>query len=134
MRKLIFIGTGGFLGACLRYFVKSIVIFKYAGLFPVNTMIINVSGSFILAFFLTTAYEIIDISGDARLGFAAGFLGAFTTFSTMCKETVMLLERGSYASSFVYLTGSIILGMLFAYSGVILSREIVPKVKEYIRR
>jgi CrcB protein len=134
MRKLIFIGTGGFLGACLRYFVKSIVIFNHAGLFPVNTMIINVSGSFILAFFLTMAYEIIDISEDVRLGFAAGFLGAFTTFSTMCRETVMLLDKGAYMISFIYLTGSILLGMLFAYSGVILSREIVPKFKKCISR
>lgn len=127
MKKYIYIGAGGFMGACLRYFIKGIVIFNYTGKFPVNTMLINITGSFVLAFFLTTAYEMVEMDEDLRLGFSVGFLGAFTTFSTMCREAGILLQNGSYFIAFAYITMSIILGMLFAFAGIILSRAIVPK-------
>jgi multiple sugar transport system permease protein len=77
-------------------------------------MLINITGSFVLAFFLTTAYEMVQMDEDLRLGFSIGFLGAFTTFSTMCKETGTLLQNGSYFIAFAYKTVSIILGMIFA--------------------
>ena len=92
MRKYIFIAIGGMLGAILRYFIKNIHIYNYKEAIPINTLLINVSGSFLLALILTIAFEIFEFDADLRLGIATGFLGAYTTFSTLCKETVNLMN------------------------------------------
>jgi fluoride exporter len=128
MRKYIFISIGGILGAILRYLIKEVHIYHYHENIPLNTLIINITGSFILALILTTAFEIWKFDADIRLGIATGFLGAYTTFSTLCKETVGLIHEGFYFSAFFYLTVSTILGLASVYLGIILAREVVSKL------
>lgn len=134
MRKYAFIGIGGILGAILRYYIKNIHIYHYKEAIPLNTLLINITGSFILALILTVAYELWDFDSNIRLGIATGFLGAFTTFSTMCKETAALMESGFYYSALSYITMSTVLGLASAYFGIILAREVVSKfvsIKDY---
>ncbi len=123
MRKYIFIGAGGILGAILRYLIKGINIYPYHGNLPLNTFIINITGSFILALILTIAYEIYQFDTCLRLGIATGFLGAFTTFSTLCKETVNLIIQGDYFSAVVYVSTSTIIGLAAVYLGIALARQ-----------
>lgn len=131
MKKYIFIALGGMLGAMLRYKIEHIHIYHYKEVVPINTLMINISGSFVLALVLTIAFEIWQFSSDLRLGIATGFLGAYTTFSTMCKETVNLMKQGDYYSSISYIGFSAMLGLAAAYFGIILAREIIAKlVKE----
>lgn len=131
MKKYIFIALGGMLGAMLRYKIEHIHIYHYKEVVPINTLMINISGSFVLALVLTIAFEIWQFSSDLRLGIATGFLGAYTTFSTMCKETVNLMRQGDYYSSISYIGFSTMFGLAAAYFGIILAREIVSKlVKE----
>jgi len=127
MRKYILIAIGGMLGAILRYNIKNIQIYNYSELIPINTLLINVSGSFILALILTISYEIYEFDADIRLGIATGFLGAYTTFSTLCKETVNIMEQGHYYSAIAYIGLTIVLGLAATYFGVVLAREIVSK-------
>ena len=126
MRKYIFIGLGGILGAVLRFVIRNIHMYK--GVFPLNTLIINIIGSFILALILTLAFEVMDFDSDIRLGIATGFLGAFTTFSTMMKETVVLINSGYYYSAISYLSVSTLLGLIFAYFGIVIAREVISKM------
>ncbi|ERI92526.1 protein CrcB [Clostridiales bacterium oral taxon 876 str. F0540] len=127
MKKYIFIGLGGILGAISRYLVKNIHISGYKEAIPLNTFIINITGAFLLAFLLTTALEVRKIDEDIKLGIGTGFLGAYTTFSTMCKETVGLLKSGYYFSAVSYIGFSTLLGLAAAYFGVIVSREVLSK-------
>jgi len=127
MRKYVFIALGGMLGAILRYVIKNIPIYHYKEAIPINTLLINVSGSLILALILTISFEIFEFDSDIRLGIATGFLGAYTTFSTLCKETVNLMNQGDYYSALSYIGFSAILGLVAAYFGVILAREVVAK-------
>jgi len=90
---------------------------------PLNTLTINIAGSFILAFILTFALEVREVNPDIRLGLTMGFLGAFTTFSALCKETVGLLQNGDYFFAISYITISIILGLGLAYVGIVLARK-----------
>jgi fluoride exporter len=133
MRKYIFIGSGGILGALLRYYIKNMNIYHYNGAIPLNTLIINITGSFVLALILTIALEIYEFDSDIRLGIGTGFLGAYTTFSTMCKEAVLLISSGYYYSAISYITVSTILGLGAAYLGVLIAREFVAKIVE-VRR
>ena len=127
MRKYIFIGAGGFLGAILRFWIKSIPIHNYKELIPLNTLFINVTGSFILALITTTAIEILKMDEDIRLGICTGFLGAYTTFSTLCKESSVLINKGYYFSSLSYITNSVVLGLMASYFGVIIAREFIRR-------
>jgi len=127
MRKYALIALGGMIGAILRYFIKNIHIYHYKGILPINTLLINVSGSFLLALILTISFEIYEFDADLRLGIATGFLGAYTTFSTLCKETVTLMVQGHFYTSIFYIGFSTILGLSAIYFGVILAREVVSK-------
>ena len=131
MRKYTFIAIGGMLGAILRYYIKNIHIYHYKEIIPINTLLINISGTFLLSLILTVAFEIYEIDADIRLGIATGFLGAFTTFSTLCKETVNLMRQGDYYSSISYIGFSAMFGLCAAYFGVVVAREIVSNfIKE----
>jgi len=127
MRKYTFIAIGGMLGAVLRYVIKNINVYHYKGVIPINTLLINVSGSLLLALILTVAFEIFKFDADLRVGIATGFLGAYTTFSTLCKETVNLMNQGYYYSAISYIVFSTMLGIGAVYLGVILARKVMAK-------
>ena len=125
--KYVLIAIGGILGANLRYLIEGVHISgSYHG-FPVNTFLINIAGSFILALVLTIAFEIWEYDASLRLGIATGFLGAFTTFSTLCKETVILFYQGNYAVAAGYVGGSAVIGCAAAFLGIIVAREFIAK-------
>lgn len=128
MKKYIYIGLGGFLGAISRYIIKGVTIYHYKEHVPLNTLIINITGSFVLALLLSIALEILEFDADLRLGIATGFLGAYTTFSTLCKETVNLMMEGNYYSAISYITVSTMIGLAAAYFGIVLTRETVAKL------
>lgn len=128
MRKNVIIGCGSFIGAVLRYLVKGIAIVPYHGNLPFNTLFINVLGAFLLAFLLTILLDLWELDPDIRLGITTGLLGAFTTFSTLCKETVGLFERGDFFTAIWYLIATIMLGLGAAYLGVTVAREINIKL------
>lgn len=128
MRKYIFISIGGILGAISRYLLEGVHIYHYHENVPLNTLIINVTGSFILALVLTVAFEVWEFDASIRLGIATGFLGAYTTFSTLCKETTGLIHQGDYFSAISYITVSTMIGLASAYFGIVLAREVVSKL------
>lgn len=128
MRKIIYIGIGGFLGAILRYYIKNLHMSNHSMLFPTNTLIINLTGTFILSLILTVAFEIWEFNVDIRIGIATGFLGAYTTFSSMCKETVKLIDSNHYIIAAEYIGLSVIAGIGTAFLGVIIAREVVSKI------
>jgi fluoride exporter len=127
MRKYIYIGLGGFFGAVLRFFIKSSTIFKDNEIFPLDTLLINVLGCFLIALFLTLCIEVMEIDPDIRLGAASGFIGAFTTFSAVCKEVVVLLECEYYFLAISYTLASICLGIIAVYTGMTLAKVMIIK-------
>lgn len=122
MRKYIYIGLFGFFGAVLRFVIKDMHIYPYKEAIPVNTLIINVTGSFIIALVLTIAGEAWQMKEELRLGITTGFLGAYTTFSSLCKETVQLINNGLYSSALSYVTMSTVFGLFAVYLGVNLAK------------
>lgn len=128
MRKYLFIGAGGVLGAVLRYWAKGVNIPSYHENVPLNTLVINVTGSFLLALVLTVAFEVWEFDSDIRLGIATGFLGAYTTFSTLCKETVTLIHHGDYFSAISYIAVSTMVGLAATYFGIVLARETISRI------
>lgn len=121
MKKYFFIGFGGALGAILRFIIEYVQISNHIGNLPINTLVINTIGSFVLAMTYSIAYEANE---NLKLAITVGFLGAFTTFSTMCKEAVKLINNGQFYSSIFYLFISVALGLGMAYLGNITGKNI----------
>ena len=131
MRKLIYIGLFGAAGAVLRHLITEIPIESDQVNIPLNTLFINLAGCFALAFLITAALKIFKLSPDLRLGIATGFLGAFTTFSALCRQTADLIAAGYYFWAIEYIAVSAVLGFSVAYFGVILARKVTAvKIKD----
>ncbi|MEW5986241.1 MAG: fluoride efflux transporter CrcB [Chloroflexota bacterium] len=116
------IGLGGFLGANVRYWLGLWAAGRWGTGFPYGTLLINVSGSLLLGFFLTLATERLLIHPHWRLLVAVGFLGAFTTFSTFTYESVALLRDGAWLAGLLNMTGSVLLGVVGIVIGSALAR------------
>jgi CrcB protein len=121
MRYLV-IALGGLLGANVRYILGGWIAERYGTSFPYGTLVINVTGSFILGFFLTLITERIVVHPYWQLFFAIGFLGAYTTFSTFTFESVALVQGGAFLLGLANMLGSVTLGLIAVFTGAILAR------------
>jgi len=114
------IGIGGFLGANARYVVGGWITRAWGTTFPWGTLIINVSGSFLLGLLMVNLNARPLASPHYRLFFALGFLGAYTTFSTFSYETLRLAQDQSMVTALLNITGSVVLGIVGVILGVFL--------------
>ncbi|MDQ3831030.1 MAG: fluoride efflux transporter CrcB [Candidatus Tectomicrobia bacterium] len=117
----LLIGIGGFLGANARYLVAGWITARLGASFPYGTLVINVSGSFILGFFLIFISERL-VHANWRLFFAIGFLGAYTTFSTFSFENFALIQERSYVLALANMLGSVFLGLMAVVAGIVVAR------------
>jgi len=121
--RFLVVAAGGAAGAVARYGVTLFVATFWKRDFPLATLLINVSGSFILGFFATMAAERAAIDPMWRLLIATGFVGAYTTFSTFEYETERLAASGALAWGIVNILTSVIAGFIAVRLGVILARH-----------
>jgi fluoride exporter len=92
--------------------------------FPYGTLIINVSGSFLLGFFMAFALDRAFLHPNYRLFVATGFCGAYTTFSTFTYESLRLLQDGSFVLGFANIIGSLSVGMFAVFLGFVIGKMI----------
>ena len=114
--KILYIATGGALGSILRFFIS--YVFKiYFVYFPVGTLFVNITGSFLAGLFISylNNKEISEII--IRYFFIIGFLGSFTTFSAFSIENIELIKQNEIALSLFYIIVSIILSIFAAFVG-----------------
>src|SRR5215467_13190105 len=102
MRTLIewkpyaWISLGAIVGANLRYFLSRVIARLGDTSFPYGTLIINVTGSLILGFFLVWTTERVLADPHWRWLIAMGFCGSYTTFSSYAFETMVYFEQGNW--------------------------------------
>jgi CrcB protein len=121
---IILIAAGGAAGAVSRYLVDTIVSERFAGAFPLGTLVINMSGSFLLGLLFALAVDEARLPAEVRLALMIGFLGAYTTFSTLMLESWRLVEDGALALAVVNLAGSMVLGVVAVVAGMAIGRAI----------
>jgi CrcB protein len=123
MQTILYISLGAILGANLRYFVAQQV-GKLAPAFPFGTLVINITGSFVLGFFLVWTTERVLADPRWRLLVAVGFCGGYTTFSSYAYETFALAEKGQWLSSMVNIIASNLMSLVAVVLGAVLARSI----------
>ena len=122
MQTFLIISLGAVLGANCRYWLGGWAVERFGAAFPYGTLIINVSGSFLLGLLITLLTGRLGIGPEWRLLAAVGFLGAYTTFSTYTYESISLILEGQLGLGMLNLFGSSILGGLAVLLGIWLGR------------
>lgn len=123
--QLVLVGLGGFAGAVLRWSVDGWISERNPTAFPLGTLAINLTGSFVLGVLFAWVIERNVLPPDVRLPLMVGFLGAYTTFSTFMLESWRLIEEGAYALAAANLVGSVALGLVAVVAGLAVGR-LVP--------
>jgi fluoride exporter len=124
LQKYILIAMGGSLGALARYFVDSALTDRLGARFPYGTLIVNVSACLLLGFSLTFLGRRTELSLAWRFFFPIGFIGAYSTFSTLEWETFSTLQAGALLSASLYVVSSLVLGLLAIWCGVFLAKAV----------
>ena len=108
---IIAVAVGGAIGSVARYLVGvgSGKLFGFN--FPWGTLIINVTGSFLIGLFVGLFAVKWDLSQAMRIFLTVGICGGFTTFSTFSLDTYYLIERGQTWASFAYMMASVALSV-----------------------
>lgn len=119
----VWLMSGGALGVLGRYLLAG-WIDRHAGTFPLGILVVNISGALAIGFFLTLATTRFDISTDLQRFVATGMLGGYTTFSTLSWNTLQLLQDDYIGRAAVNALGSLALGLVAVYCGVLLARLI----------
>ena len=123
MNPYLLVAIGGALGSVARYGTGVLVGKAWNSTFPLGTMLINIAGSLAMGLFIgyitrtTPAWQ-----ADARLFVAVGIFGGFTTFSSFSLDAIAMLERGEIAPALFYVVGSVVVGIVSLYVGLVVMR------------
>lgn len=123
MISLIWIALGGGLGALARFGISELLWVHQP--VPYNILLINVSGSFLIAVVMTLSLEYGWLSERGRLFLAVGVLGGYTTFSTFMLGVDQIIAHQTFLSAYTYTIGSLVFGLASCWAGVIATRRMV---------
>jgi fluoride exporter len=124
LSNYLWIALGAVVGASARYFLSLLVARNFASAFPCGTLLINLTGSLILGFFLVFSTERALLDPRWRLLVAIGFCGSYTTFSSYAFESFALMEQGQWLLSGLNIVGSNVLCLTAVVAGAALARAL----------
>jgi CrcB protein len=96
---------------------------RFGARFPLGTLLINVSGSFVIGLLMTILSDRLQLDPAWRLLLVVGFLGGYTTFSSFEYETYAAIRGGGRWIGVLNVIGSVGLGYLAVWSGAMLARR-----------
>ena len=127
LRVIAAVGVGAAIGGIFRLLVTQLVVARDgAGFGFYATMFINISGSFLIGVVIEMSQTRANLSPLWRYFLATGVLGGYTTFSTFSYEAFSLWTGGFMLTSFMYVAGSIVLGITGAFGGIVTARALAP--------
>ena len=117
--EVVWIAVAGLLGTLSRYALTGATYRLLAPRFPIGTVIVNLSGSFVIGVIMTLGFATAWIPQTARVAVSIGFLGAFTTFSTFSYETVKLLESRMWWNAALNISINVIGSIVACWLGIV---------------
>lgn len=122
--SVLLVGLGGFAGAITRYLLDSRIASATGGAFPWGTLAINLTGSFAIGLLFALLTERAALPAQWRAPLMIGFIGSYTTFSTLTLESWRMIDDGAWMAAGGNLLGSLVLGMAAVVGGVAVGRVI----------
>lgn len=113
-----FVAIGGAVGSVVRFLVSVMIQRSSGGLFPLGTLAINITGSFLLGFLMRYALGTSSITPEVQALLTTGFCGGYTTFSTFSYESIALIETGQYGRAGVYVGLSVGVSLVATIAGM----------------
>lgn len=123
MTRYLLVVIGGGTGALARYVAASAIMTRFGGKFPLGTLVINVTGSFLIGFLMTMLTERFQLDPGWRLLLVVGFLGGYTTFSSFEWETYTAVRDGGLWTGMLNVVSSVMLGYVAVLLGSMLARR-----------
>jgi CrcB protein len=121
--RLTLIAIFGAVGTLLRYGIQGVVHVRTGGTFPWGTLLINLTGCFLLGLIGQITLNRMMISPDWRMAITVGFFGGYTTFSSFGWETAKMLEDGEWLPATGYVAASVFIGLFLSILGIRLANR-----------
>ena len=121
--RIALIAIFGAVGTLARYGLQGVVQFRAASTFPYGTLLVNLSGCFLLGLIGQFTLNRMVISPDWRVAIAVGLFGGYTTFSSFGWETAKMLEDGEWARASAYVGATVVVGLLLSVAGIRLANK-----------
>ena len=119
----LLIAIGGASGALTRYSIDRLTL--YFGMENIiGTFIVNISGSFILGILISISTYKLNFSNGVRDAITIGFIGSYTTFSTLTVTSLTLWQSGQYGKASINIIFSVIFGLIAAYAGFHIGNQV----------
>ena len=126
MSRLVwFVAVGSAIGGATRLLLGTFIQQKIGPGFPMGTLVINITGSFLLAFILRYATAVPWVTPEWRALLTTGFCGGYTTFSTYSFETATLMEDGRYQRAALYIVLRVGVSLLGTFGGFAAARGLL---------
>ena len=126
MATYLFIALGGALGSVLRFWLGNQIQHGYGAKFPLGTLVVNVSGSFLIGLFFTVTADEARFAANAtwRNFLMIGLCGGYTTFSAFSLQTLILARDGEWACVGLNIFLSVALCLLGVWLGQVAAQAI----------
>ena len=123
MKIPLIVFLGGGIGSVCRYFANRWIVGIAVTSFPYGTFVVNIVGCFLIGFLVFITEKANLASAELRLLLVTGFCGGFTTFSSFSYENIQLLTTHQTLNFLLYTLGSVALGLLATYMGMLLAKS-----------
>ena len=124
MNKLLLTGLAGLCGTLLRYCVSEWFAKRAGEIFPFGTLVVNVTGCFLIGFLFYIMHERFLTGDTLRMVLFVGFLGGFTTFSSFGLQTFTLMRGGEFGLAALNVGISNFAGLLMVWAGYTLAKAL----------
>lgn len=124
MLRFFIIALGGAIGTLARYIMGGLDYRFSNGVFPISTLVVNVTGSLAIGF-LWSVVDRFAISPNVRMFIFIGVLGGYTTFSTFSLETFNLMRDGEYRIAVMNVVFSVVLSIVAVFAGYLASKALI---------
>ncbi|MCH2306474.1 MAG: CrcB family protein [SAR202 cluster bacterium] len=121
--NIIIIAVGGAIGTISRFGLNQLFLDQNGGN-TISTFIANSTGSFILGFLIAYISLKPEWPPEIKLFLSIGILASYTTFSTLTVSTIYMIENEEIIKALINVSGSILVGLIAAYLGIILGRSV----------
>ena len=122
IKMMLIAGAGGFVGTCGRFLIGKWSSGMFQGAFPMGTFLVNIIGCFIIGLLFGLLEKAHVMTPGENVLLITGFCGGFTTFSSFADDMWVLINKGDWSTFILYLSMSVIFGILLVLAGRALIR------------